>query len=160
MAIFIYGLEDPETGVMRYVGKAVRPDERLTAHILKSIKWSPDNEELSEWINGLLFRGKAPRIRILAETNEKDWQEKESECMAEYLNSEPRLFNKRGGGSGGPTSKLSKTERSESITITVTASQALSIRKAAATCGKSCSAFIREIVLERIRELIHGRAAK
>lgn len=63
---YIYGLKDPETHKIRYIGKTKTPKARLSAHISR-----PANRHLKEWILSLMKKGRLPEMVIL------DWLEGE-----------------------------------------------------------------------------------
>jgi hypothetical protein len=61
--VFIYDLSDPRTGHVRYVGKSVRPKERLATHIREARNGSVVHSK--RWIAGLLQEGLRPVLSIL-----------------------------------------------------------------------------------------------
>lgn len=60
----IYHLVDPETTAVRYVGKSRQPKSRLRSHIAESQE--RQNTDKKAWIHGLLQRGLAPILVIVA----------------------------------------------------------------------------------------------
>lgn len=100
MIIYIYGLYDPRTNELRYIGKSKNPKQRLFGH-LNSVK----NGEISlktTWLKELIENGYVPLVKILEKTNENDWEEAEKrwieKCRSEGLN----LLNVADGGSNPP----------------------------------------------------------
>lgn len=65
MTTFIYALCDPDTDMVRHVGKTTNPKKRLRRHLQDN-----DNTYKSRWINKLKSQGKSPRFQILEETDE------------------------------------------------------------------------------------------
>jgi hypothetical protein len=95
--VFIYGLRDPQTNELRYVGKTINPKLRLAKHLTRkenTYKWS--------WLKSLGSR--CPELVILQtieNSNDADWQVWE-EWWIKYLTSIGyRLTNLNGGGQGG-----------------------------------------------------------
>jgi len=69
---YIYGLADPETGTIRYVGKAVDPERRLKEHAYGSALHK------QRWFNFLRKRGLGPELIILEQVQDgQDWRERE-----------------------------------------------------------------------------------
>lgn len=69
---FIYGLTDPRTAAIHYVGKANDPEERYKAHLRPAAlrKNTPKNN----WIRQLLAEGVRPAIRTLGRVEPgEDW---------------------------------------------------------------------------------------
>lgn len=74
MNTYIYDLSDPITGHVRYVGKSVKPRERLAAHIREARQGSVLHSR--RWIDGLLQQGLRPVFGILDEVD----QERSNDC--------------------------------------------------------------------------------
>lgn len=75
--VYIYALEDPEAGDVRYVGRSVAPHLRYFAHLSAAT-----NALMATWIRELRQRGLKPRMIILEKTDscqcddaEKRWIE-------------------------------------------------------------------------------------
>jgi hypothetical protein len=95
----VYGLFDPRTGELRYVGKSHsgmrRPKEHLRADRLKAASHK------NSWLKALLAVGRAPEIRTLAVLAGPDEvSPKEVELIAFYKSSGARLTNMTDGGEG------------------------------------------------------------
>ena len=74
VTVYIYALVDPETGEPRYVGKSIRPFERLRNHINEP----PSKCHRSNWLQKLAARNLEPEIVILESVRgEWPWQESE-----------------------------------------------------------------------------------
>lgn len=96
LPIFIYALTDPNTCEIRYVGKAVRPKERLRGHINHV---EPTHK--SRWIQSLTREGKEPGLRILESLPAgSSWQERERFWIAEGKRLGWPLTNETSGGDG------------------------------------------------------------
>lgn len=59
--VFIYGLIDPRTDEIRYVGQTVNPANRFSAH-LRGLK---ETSQKAEWVRELLDAGFCPVMKIL-----------------------------------------------------------------------------------------------
>jgi hypothetical protein len=100
MAIFIYGLVCPVENTVRYVGKAVRPEQRLACHISGARRFAYDHHT-ARWIRRLLADGLAPQLIILHEVQAGErWQDVEREFIASAADRGWRLTNSTAGGEG------------------------------------------------------------
>lgn len=92
---FIYALKDPETHLIRYVGKANDPQIRLRKHLkekYKSIK--------NSWLQSLKAKGLIPELMILEEVPVSQWQEQERYWIAYGREQGWLLVNGTDGGDG------------------------------------------------------------
>lgn len=94
---YIYGLCDPETGDVFYIGKSVDPDKRFAAHLSKQ-----PNPYLAERVAALKDRGVMPRLDILECTDQDHWQERERWWIAHGRSNGSPLANITNGGQAGP----------------------------------------------------------
>lgn len=110
----IYGLFDPETKELRYIGKTqARLSSRLAHHI-----WRASNTHKKQWILKLLRSGQKPEIDIIeeCETNE-ELIKAEMHHIAQFKSIGCRLVNHTEGGEGcigykhGPEAKRKMSER-------------------------------------------------
>lgn len=92
-AISIYGLVDPRTGQLRYVGKANDLASRLKSHLRDAKR---RDTPVYRWIRKLLTQGVGPSIRLLEECT-GDWREAERRIIAEYREA-GTLLNVADGG--------------------------------------------------------------
>lgn len=94
--IYIYGLIDPFTKEIRYIGKSIRPKERLTNHCNdKSTTWR------TNWIQSILKKGKRPELIILQSLDDsEDWQKSEIDWIKKSRDMGWRLTNCTDGGDG------------------------------------------------------------
>lgn len=68
---YIYGLFDPRTGMLRYVGKTRDLERRLINHLVPARLKA--NSHKNAWLRGLLRDGYRPVIEALEETTPADW---------------------------------------------------------------------------------------
>lgn len=96
--IFIYALTDPETGAIRYIGKSIRPYQRLTNHCNEQARCHRTN-----WIRSLRSRGLRPALVILETLPPgADWQSAERRWIAHGREQGWPLTNSTSGGDGVP----------------------------------------------------------
>ena len=93
---YIYGLVDPRDNMLRYVGKSIRPLERLSNHLNEK-----SNCHRSHWLHLLKRNGIKPRIVVLEVVGEgRTWQEAEREWIAMFREAGFNLVNSTDGGDG------------------------------------------------------------
>jgi len=93
--VYIYGLVDPRSGALRYVGKSIRPLERLTNHMNERSRCHRTN-----WLASLRRDGVRPRMVILDVTGEGGWQDVERGWIAWAKARGCDLVNETSGGDG------------------------------------------------------------
>ena len=96
-AVFIYGLLDPQTDRVYYVGKTDNLVKRLAAHITRACSPRTYRVRLSQWILALLSAGVRPKIKVLEEVDQARWQVAERAWIARLRESEPLLNISPGG---------------------------------------------------------------
>lgn len=94
-AVEIYGLYDPRSGALRYIGKAKDSRQRLKGHIRDSRK---RHTPVYCWMRGLREAGHDPEMRVLALVQEDQWQQYERQMIADARNRNERLLNIADGG--------------------------------------------------------------
>jgi hypothetical protein len=95
---YIYALVDPFTREIRYIGKSIRPKERLTNECNERV-----DTHRSHWIQSLLSKGKRPEQIILEIVPPgRNWQERERYWIAEGKRRGWPLVNGTSGGDGVP----------------------------------------------------------
>lgn len=105
-AIFIYALIDPETKDIRYVGKSIRPRERLTNHLNERSQCYR-----THWLQSLRRRNLRPILRLLDILPlSGNWQAAERDWIARARESWP-LVNSTDGGDGVPNLPPESRER-------------------------------------------------
>lgn len=99
---YIYGLRDPRTKKIRYIGKADNPKNRLQNHLC------PSNlvrkKHTSQWLALLKRLGLKPILVILQELdNDEDWEAAERRWIKNFKDAGCDLTNITEGGEGGAT---------------------------------------------------------
>jgi hypothetical protein len=114
---FIYGLVDPRTGFVRYVGKAYNPKRRRQAHMNPS-SLRPKTRK-NHWIKSLLNDGRKPELILLEQIKECEWEDAERRWIAYYRNipGYPQLTNGTSGGDGAQKGFKHKPESIEKMRI-------------------------------------------
>ena len=95
----IYGLVDPETEEIHYIGKTVRGMERISAH------WSPsilkkDKTDKGKWLRSLIRRGLSAQVVVLEVSKTKEMYALERKWIALGGESGWPLTNMTAGGVG------------------------------------------------------------
>jgi hypothetical protein len=108
---FIYGLVDPRTGHVRYVGKSNKPTVRLGLHLIPS--QLKETTHKTRWLRQLLDAGERPRLIILENVPKVSWPESEKKWISHYRNlpNYPPLTNSTDGGEGVEGYVYSEEER-------------------------------------------------
>jgi len=112
---YIYTLNDPISGEARYVGKTVQPQVRLQQHINRSREENITHKD--RWINSLLLNGLLPKMEIIDEVKQKDWEAYERQYILLFKSMGARLTNLTEGGeglSGDENPMFGKTHTQES----------------------------------------------
>lgn len=92
----IYILIDPRSDEIRYVGKSIRPEQRLQNHMNER-----SNCHRSHWLQQLKSAGLTPRMEIVETViGEWPWQESEKRWIAKLAAMGARLTNNTAGGDG------------------------------------------------------------
>lgn len=90
----IYGLFDPDTDELRYVGKAKNAAQRLRTHLLECKR---HRRPIHNWLRALLRAKKTPSLRVLESVPEDQWEAAERRLIAQYRIT-ARLLNVADGG--------------------------------------------------------------
>jgi hypothetical protein len=93
----IYGLLDPDTLELRYIGKTKQPEKRMKQHLYPNQLKTKTHR--NDWIKSLLQEGKKPGFIIL-ERNVVNSDEAEIRWIAEMRTMGARLVNGTNGGDG------------------------------------------------------------
>lgn len=96
--VFIYGLVDPRSQMIRYVGKANNVWQRLARHL--EPRQLADGSHRANWLRSLVNQGLVPDVVILEEVDEDQWQERERAWIAHYRDAGFDLTNGTDGGDG------------------------------------------------------------
>lgn len=91
---FIYTLSDPETDEIRYVGKSNTPSVRAKQHL------RDENTRKCAWVKSLAKRGLVPKLEVLDEVPETEWQFWEQHWIQVVSGWGFRLTNGDSGGLG------------------------------------------------------------
>jgi hypothetical protein len=83
MTCGVYGLADPDTGLVRYVGASRQIEAAYKNQCAKPWKWLKRGK-LLDWFSVLHRAGKSPVLQILQECNESDFNRVKRE-QAEIL---------------------------------------------------------------------------
>jgi len=121
--VYVYGLINPETSVIHYVGVAYNPYERYKEHLrpfsLKSVSLK------NSWIKSLLAKGITPKLCALGKTDEAGSAELEKFWISNVRRLWPEANkNMTDGGDGIPghthSVKTKSKMRATALTITHT----------------------------------------
>lgn len=107
-ATYIYGLVDPRTTQLRYVGKTVlAPDRRVFVHKWRAKKQPHKNHSMA-WLLNLVAAGTEPEVFTIEEVPPGgDWVEAEQFWIAYFRSIGADLCNHTVGGEGAPGHKQS-----------------------------------------------------
>lgn len=96
--IIIYGLIDPRTNELRYVGKTLqKTNYRLRHHIRRALA-TPALNLVSGWINDVMSSGRSPEIFIIEYVCGQSWQDAEQFWIAYWRFVGADLLNMTKGG--------------------------------------------------------------
>src|SRR6266566_4630373 len=96
--VFIYGLADPITREIRYVGKATDLQKRLSFHLSKrSLR---TNSPKNIWIRSLLYKELKPIIIVLQKCSVDSWAECERAWIVTFRMVGANITNISDGGEG------------------------------------------------------------
>ena len=96
--LYIYGLREPDTGLIRYIGKTNNPHRRWLNHLTEK-----SHCKRTYWIRSLLRRGLRPEIVVIEEIHGAwPWQESERFWIAFANRNGWPLINMTSGGDGVP----------------------------------------------------------
>lgn len=104
MGVEIYGLYDPDTNELRYVGKANNAAKRLKTHVFERVL----NRPVNRWVNKLILQGKAPVMRVLETVPADKWEEAERRLIAEHRKNSDLLNLADGGAMPSQTKEQRK----------------------------------------------------
>lgn len=106
MMTFIYGLLDPRNNELRYIGKTDNPKARLGKHIREAKKSTVLHRHA--WIRSLLNIGLLPKLVLLMQVSDYNWQYVERLLIISLRDSGYSLTNMADGGIGGVTGRGQK----------------------------------------------------
>lgn len=99
--VFIYGLHDPRTGELRYIGATKDVAHRLLVHLRRCSMRA--NSPKNIWLRELISHNLKPTALVLEEANCANWRARERFWIARYRKAGARLTNRNNGGEGGAT---------------------------------------------------------
>lgn len=106
MQYFIYGLYSTEDNIIRYVGQTKSSlKQRKNEHKCDALTRNLKNHKCN-WIRQVYRNGFEIGIKLIEETNEKDWAEREVFWIAEYSKTNKLVNQLAGGNCGGIGGKL------------------------------------------------------
>lgn len=115
MTVFIYGLYDPRTNELRYIGKAIDLKIRFDLHISETRCGRESHK--NRWLAQLIAAGLLPIMRtleVIENSNDQDWQERERWWIKAARETGDRLTNLDDGGRSG-TKKCEETKNKISM---------------------------------------------
>lgn len=96
--VYIYTINCPTTGLVRYVGKTKDTKNRFRKHLTQK-----NNTKKCRWITGLKNKGLKPVFEIIDQCGESDWQQLERGYIKLFKSIGANLLNELPGGEGGAT---------------------------------------------------------
>jgi hypothetical protein len=96
MPTYIYGLKDPNTQEIRYIGKSDNPKKRYASHL--ALSKADVNKHKKRWIASLKRTGQKPELVILERISDKQWQDRECWWIQHGRDSGWKLTNIADGG--------------------------------------------------------------
>lgn len=105
---YIYSLNCPLTGEVKYIGKSDNPQKRLNQHISES---KSKRSRKDKWINSLLSRNLTPILEILEQIPQNKWKSTERKWIRNMKQSGVHLLNIAPGGVYIPKRKRKKRNK-------------------------------------------------
>lgn len=93
--IYIYTLNCPKTGVVKYVGKAMNMSNRLSGHIFDSNR---KKTPVSLWIKSLISEGLKPKMILLDTCDLSNWEQVEVKWIRHFKDAGFDILNVAKGG--------------------------------------------------------------
>lgn len=97
--VYVYGLVDPRTGLIRYVGKTKDPKDRIGSHLTEARHVGCPRTYKNYWVRRLLAEGLRPGMLLLCRCD-SDGCAEEVAIIAEFRARGFRLTNGTCGGDG------------------------------------------------------------
>src|ERR1700748_269660 len=95
---YIYGLVDPRTGLISYIGKTNNLEDRLKKHIGSCNSIQERTNRKSRWINSLILNNLLPTIVELDKVPYCDWEFWEKHYIQMFKSMGANLHNGTLGG--------------------------------------------------------------
>lgn len=106
MKVEIYALTEPNSGEVRYIGKANDAQKRFKSHMREMRRKTP----VYCWIGALRKKGQIPSLSILEVCNSENWCDVERAAIAAARREGARLLNVAEGGDEPYCSKEVRAE--------------------------------------------------
>ena len=100
--VYIYGLLDPRTDELRYVGKSINPRTRIRKHLSERYN---HNSYKDRWIRKLMDDGVKPKLLIIDVVPKNNWQFWEMYYISYFKELGVKLTNGTEGGDQPPSTK-------------------------------------------------------
>lgn len=101
--VCIYGLVDPRTNELRYVGKTATSLKRRLQRHLNQVARGDRGRHVLFWLASVIARGQSPIIfEIESDLESANWMEAEQFWIAYFRSIGARLCNLTAGGDGSP----------------------------------------------------------
>lgn len=100
--VYIYGLVDPKTNMLRYVGKTTDLNRRFRRHINERFI---HNSYKDRWVRNLIDNNEKPEIFLIDYVNKDEWQYWEKFYISYYKFIGCNLTNGTEGGDEPPSTK-------------------------------------------------------
>jgi DNA-binding transcriptional regulator YiaG len=113
--VYIYGLVDPASKCLGYVGSSVDPETRRRAHISDARRWprSTASRSLATWLNVIFSRGEEPLLVILDAVPSREAVAAEDRWISAFRASSTQLCNKQNAHRGKVAPKPIPTTQAE-----------------------------------------------
>jgi len=119
---YIYGLKDPDTQEIRYIGKSNTPKTRYYGHLALHV--ADVNLHKKRWIAKLREDGKRPELVILEKVKDEEWEDREKWWIKYGRDQGWKLTNIAEGGSFNVVNGDSTFELIEALSLYVDESTA------------------------------------
>ncbi len=142
-SVCIYGLKDPETDEIKYVGRTQDTAARLSGHLSSKFGTPYKNK----WIKNLKEKGLAPVLVEIETTDHESATERERFHIVNFIQNGATLFNVADGGNG-KRADAGECPLSCKIRITLEASAILEI--VAPKGGKTTkTGYVSEAIIQK-----------
>ncbi len=109
--VYIYGLVDPRTEQIRYVGQTKDIKRRLRNHLNDAKRGVKSHKH--SWIRKLLVEKVKPKITVIEKCNSRNADEREEYWIVYYRETEAGLTNQTDGGYGARGYVRTEEEKGE-----------------------------------------------
>jgi hypothetical protein len=148
----IYILIDPRTDEIRYVGKSIRPHQRLQNHLNEP----PTNCHRSHWFEQLKREGLRPILDVIASVSgEWPWQEVERYWIARLRAAGANLVNNTDGGDGVEGLPPETREKMREVWLGRKHRPETLLKMGAASRGRKHSAESNAMRIATLRKVVH-----